>query len=276
MPLDVLRTSLVALASVLALLSPAPAMGDAEDGRAPAAEQLLEQAFRNRYEVDTREFIRLVVRSPRSMPTQRRLAVATKRIGGRLHSLGRFTEPEYLRGMTILSIENERGSGDHFVYLRELARLRRISSSQRTDAFMGTDLSFEDFERRRVGDYRLALRPPSQVRGERVHVVAGAPRYVSGYARVEFWIAQSDAAILETRYFKRDTESAFKVIHAPRADTRQLGGHSLPTHLLVENLARGTQTEVWIEQLSIDPGLEDALFSSAAVEVGRPIPGLEH
>jgi len=275
MPLEVLRTSLVVLASALALLSPAPATGDAEDGRAPAAEQLLEQAFRNRYEVDTREFIRFVVRSPRSEPTQRRLAVATKRIAGRLHSLGRFTEPEYLRGMTILSIENERGSGDHFVYLREIAKLRRISSAQRADAFMGTDLSFEDFERRRVADYRLELRPPSQVRGEPVHVVAGAPRYVSGYARVEFWIAQSDAAILETRYFKRDAESAFKVIHASRADTRRLGGHSLPTHILVENHARGTQTEVWIEQLTIDPGLDDALFSAAAVEVGRPIPGLE-
>ncbi len=50
---------------------------------------------------------------------------------------------------------------------------------------------------------------------------------------------------------------AFKVIHAPRVHTRRLGGHSLPTHLLVENLARGTQTEVWIEQISVDPGPPD-------------------
>ena len=78
---------------------------------------------------------------------------------------------------------------------------------------------------------------------------------MSGYARVEFWIARSDAAILETRYFKqRHASPPYKVIHAPRADTRQLGGHALPTRILVENLARGTQTEVWIEQLSIDSG----------------------
>ncbi len=249
--------------------------GEAEGDGSPAANRQLERAFRNRYEIDTREFIEVVVRNSDRELSRRRLAVATKRIGGRLHSLGRFIEPEYLRGMTILSIENTRGSGDHFVYLREVAKLRRISIGHRADSFMGTDLTFEDFERRRVEHYRAELRSPSALGGEPVDVVSAAPRYASGYARVEFWIARSDAAILETRYFKREAGSPYKVIHAPRADTVKLGGHALPTRLLVENHARGTQTEVWIEQLSIDAGLDDTIFSAAAVEIGRPIPGLE-
>jgi hypothetical protein len=112
----------------------ASAAGDAEEDRLPAADRVLERAFRNRYEVDTREFIEVVVRNPESELSRRRLAVATKRIDGRLHSLGRFIAPEYLRGMTILSIENARGSGDHFVYLREVAKLP--DSRHRADAFM--------------------------------------------------------------------------------------------------------------------------------------------
>ena len=269
-----LRSRWLAALAVLAL-SPTSAAGEVEGDGSPAADRLLERAFRNRYEIDTREFIEVVVRNPERELSRRRLAVATKRIGGRLHSLGRFTAPEYLRGMTILSIENDRGSGDHFVYLREVAKLRRISIGHRADAFMGTDLTFEDFERRRVEHYRAELRSPSALGGEPVDVVSAAPRYASGYARVEFWIARSDAAILETRYFKQEAGSPYKVIHAPRADTKQLGGHALPTRILVENHARGTQTEVWIEQLSIDAGLDDAIFTAAAVEIGRPIPGLE-
>ena len=260
---------------VVLSLSAMSATGEAEGERSPAADRVLERAFRNRYEIDTREFIEVVVRNTESELSRRRLAVATKRIDGRLHSLGRFTAPEYLRGMTILSIENARGSGDHFVYLREVAKLRRISIGHRADSFMGTDLTFEDFERRRVDHYRAELRPPSALGGEPVDVVSAMPRYPSGYARVEFWIAQSDAAILETRYFKQAAGSPYKRIHAPRADTKQLGGHALPTRILVENLARGTQTEVWIQQLSIDPGLDDAIFTAASIEVGRPIPGLE-
>ena len=272
-----LRRLLGQALAVLAILSisPTPAASEAEPDLPPAADRLLERAFRNRYEVDTREFIEVVVRNPESELSRRRLAVATKRIGGRLHSLGRFTAPEYLRGMTILSIENGRGSGDHFVYLREAAKLRRISIGHRADAFMGTDLTYEDFERRRVEHYRAELWPPTVLGGEPVDVVSALPRYPSGYARVEFWIARSDAAILETRYFKQAAGSPYKVIHAPRADTKQLGGHALPTRILVENLARGTQTEVWIQQRSVDPGLDDAIFTAAAVEIGRPIPGLE-
>ncbi|HEY8152551.1 MAG TPA: outer membrane lipoprotein-sorting protein [Myxococcota bacterium] len=261
----------LALSSILS----AHAAGEAEGDRSAAADRVLERAFHNRYEVDTREYIEVVVRSPESELSRRRLVVATKRIDGRLHSLGRFLAPEYLRGMTILSIENARGSGDHFVYLREVAKLRRISIGHRADAFMGTDLTYEDFERRRVSHYRAELRPASALSGEPVDVISALPRYPSGYARVEFWIARSDAAILETRYFKQAAGSPYKVIHAPRADTRQIGGHALPTRILVENLARGTQTEVRIEQLSVDPGLDDAIFTAAAVEVGRPIPGLE-
>jgi hypothetical protein len=265
-----------ALAAVaLALLLAAAARGEAVDAAAPAPEQVLKRAFDNRYEVDTRELLEVEVRGPHAAPSRRRLALATKRIGGRLHSLGRFLEPSWLRGMTILSIENPHGSDDHFVWLRELAKLRRISSAQRGDAFMGTDLSYEDFERQRVADYVLEARPAARIGGEPVHVISAAPRAASAYVRVEFCVAQADAAILETRYFKRGAEAPFKVIHAPRAHTREIGGHALPTRVLVENHARGTQTEVWLEQIAVDPGLDDGLFTAAAVEVGRPIPGLE-
>jgi hypothetical protein len=272
-----LRSLARAALAALAVLSnsPMPAAGEAEGDRSPAADRVLERAFRNRYEVDTREFIEVVVRNSESELSRRRLAVATKRIDGRLHSLGRFLAPEYLRGMTILSIENARGSGDHFVFLREVAKLRRISIGHRADAFMGTDLTFEDFERRRVDHYRAELRPPSKLGDEPVDVISATPRYPSGYARVEFWIARADAAILETRYFKQAAGEPYKRIHAPRADTIRIGGHALPTRILVENLARGTQTEVWIQQLSIAPDLDDAIFTAASVEIGRPIPGLE-
>jgi hypothetical protein len=32
---------------------------------------------------------------------------------------------------------------------------------------------------------------------------------------------------------------------------------------------------VWIQQLSLDADLDDAIFTAASVETGRPIPGLE-
>jgi len=239
------------------------------------ARSLLARAFANRYEIDTREIVDIAVRNDVGAQRRRRLEVATKRIDGRFHSIGRFTEPEYLRGTAILSIENDDRSDDHFLYLRTLQRVRRLSARQRAGAFMGTDLAYEDFERRRVDDYDVRPLPSAAIAGEAVRVVEGRPRFDSAYARVEFFVATADGAMLETRYYKRGALRPFKRLRAPRAGTRNFGGHALPTHLLVENLARGTVTEVWIEQLAVNPGLDDGLFTSSAIEVGRPIPGLD-
>lgn len=260
----------------LAAAGLAAAGGSSAGDALPAGPQeILARAFANRYGLDTRQVIEVVVRNASGEERRRRVAVATKQIDGRLHSLGRFLEPEYLRGTTILNIENADRSDDHFLYLRSLERIRRVSMNQRSDAFLGTDLTYEDFERRRVEDYALEMRPAAALEGERVQVVEGRPRFDSAYERAVFSVAESDGSILETRYYKRGAEEPFKIIRAPRAETRRFGDHVLPTFLVVENLARGTRTEVRIRELEIDPELDDGLFTASAIEVGRPIPGLE-
>jgi hypothetical protein len=61
----------------------------------------------------------------------------------------------------------------------------------------------------------------------------------------------------------------------PRAHMRRVAGHSLPMQMRVENRSRGTRTDVRIEILEVDPDLEPGFFTSAAIESGRPLPGLE-
>ncbi len=266
----------VALLTSLAAWAPlAVAEEVAQDGVPPDAREIIQRAFHNRYSIDTRQIIEVVIRSEAGEEGVKRVAVATKHIGGRLHSLGRFIEPEYLRGTTILNIENAERSDDHFLFLRSLERIRRVSTNQRSDSFMGTDLTYEDFERRRVDDYDLEARPKAAIEGESVYVVEGRPRFDSTYERVEFFVAEADASILETRYYKRGADRPFKVIRAPRAQMRRFGEHVLPTFIEVENLFRGTRTEVRIHELTVDPELDDSLFTASAIEVGRPIPGLE-
>lgn len=256
-------------------LPAARAQPEPRDAAPSSGREIMRRAFENRYAVDTRQVIEVAIRNGAGEERVQRVAVATKYIGGRLHSLGRFVEPEYLRGTTILNIENRDRSDDHFLFLRSLERIRRVSTNQRSDSFMGTDLTYEDFERRRVEDYDLAAHPETTLEGERVRVVEGRPRFASAYERVEFFVAVSDGSILEVRYYKRGAERPFKILRAPRARIRRFGDHALPTFLEVENLARGTRTEVRIRNLTVNPELDDGLFTASAIEVGRPIPGLE-
>jgi outer membrane lipoprotein-sorting protein len=237
----------------------------------PAAEHL-RRAFANRYDLSATQRVRLIIRNGAGAERRRVVEIATKTIGGRLHSLGRFTEPDYLRGTAILIIENRDRNDDHFVYLPSQHRVRRVSSAQRADTFMGTDFIYEDFERRYVEDYSVVQRGTATIDGETVRLIAAKPRYDSAYRLAEFFIAESDFAILEVRYYQGPKEEPVKILRAPRSEMRIFEGHVLPTVMEMENRLRGTVSEARFDQITVNPTLEDTLFSISALGTERAIP----
>ena len=116
--------------------------------RSETSETVLDAAFANRYQVNAASNIELVIRSDSGSEQRRHVQFITKMIDGRLHSIARLTKPEYLRGMTILTIEQKKRDHDAFIFLPSLGKVRRVTSAQKDDAFFGSDLVYEDLERR--------------------------------------------------------------------------------------------------------------------------------
>jgi hypothetical protein len=235
---------------------------------------VLARAFANRYEVDLISNVELVIRSDTGYERRRRFRAVSKVIEDRVHSIGRLVWPEHLRGMTILTIEAQNRSHDAFVYLPSLGKVRRVTSAQRGDSFFGTDVTYEDLERRRVEEYELRPLEMGVVDGEDVYLVRGRPRGAINYDRIVFAVSRLDGAILETRYFKRNREHPYRVIWAPRSKMVEVDGHVFPTRLTVRNHDRATTTEVTFENLSINPEISDHVFSIGTLEQGRKLPSV--
>ncbi len=216
--------------------------------------------------------IELVAQNRSGQELRRQFEAASKLIDDRMHSIGRLVWPEYLRGMTILTIEAGDRSHDAFVYLPSLKKVRRVGTGVRGDSLFGTDVTYEDLERRRIQEYQLNGLGSAEVQGEPVYLVKARPLRDFNYDRVVFAVARSDWVILETRYFKRGEQSPFRVITAPREAMVAHDGHVIPTRLTVHNHARGTKTEVTFEDLRINPPIDDHLFSLAALERKRKLP----
>lgn len=260
---------------LLVLLLPFAAVA-ADDAQPDSPARALTEALERRFGCDLLGRARIRVEGRGGEVLERDLDMASKSIDGRLHSLARFTAPEYLRGSALLSIEraSATSSDEHFLYLRSIARVRRVTSAQRGDAFLGSDLSYEDFERRRGPEYEARVAKTIDSFGEPVDWVEARPRYESGYDRVEFAIAKSDRAILAARYYLGENAIPYKELRAPRGQFQSLGACLIPTRLEIRNAQRGSTTIVQIRDLQIAPPLDDALFSAAALESGRGIPGL--
>lgn len=258
----------------LALSRPRGALaGDhAVEAAPPTANDILRQAFRNLYDCDTLAETELVIRSRSGAERRRVLQTASKRLKGGRRALGRLIYPPDLRGMSILTMESQNGRHDAFVYLPSQKRVRRITTAQRNDAILGSDLTYEDIERRHVDDYRVELLPPAEFAGEESYRILATPRKSSGYDHVQFLVAKSDWALLEVRYFRGEAEQPVRIIRMRREDMQEGEGHVLPTRLVVENLIGGTTTEVTLRNLRINPEIEDRIFQSPAMERNQDIP----
>jgi hypothetical protein len=260
-----------ALAASAVILVATTASG-ATDAVPVSAEAVLGRAFSNRYDVNWMSRIELVMRNDSGQERRRSFHAASKVIGDRVHSGGRLVWPEYLRGMTILTIENLDRSHDAFVYLPSLEKVRRITTAQRGDTFFGTDVTYEDLERRRVEEFELESPAAGDLNGEPVYSIRGSSLRDFSYSDVVFVVAKLDAVILEARYFKAGQSQPFRIGHSPRASMVTLGGHVLPTRFEVRDMVRGTWTEVMLSDLTVNPPIDDRFFSVTTLETGRPLP----
>jgi hypothetical protein len=269
------RPALLAALLLVAVPAPVAAQPRLEDGTG-AAERIVAEAFARRYACAITGVVEISASKGSMQALKRRLHIAAKFMQGRLHTYAVFREPQYVRGMTFLGVESDdpRASEQQFVYLPSMKKIRRVSGSQPTDSFLGTDLSYHDFQRQRPDRYRPLGLHETTYASERVLRVRMEPRYDAPYSIVEYVIAASDRAILATDYFKRRSERPYRRMTMPRA--RIVSGErcAVPTVIRVEDDQRGTRTELVISELRTDADLDDALFTTAALETRRDVPGI--
>jgi hypothetical protein len=154
-----------------------------------------------------------------------------------------------------------------------VGKVRRISTAQRGDSFLGSDVTYEDMERRRVSEYQIAGFESARFEGEDVFEIRATPVKEMSYDRVTFVVAAADDAILETRYFRDPQTEPLRVVSTPREFMVEQKGHVLPTRLRVRYPSRGTTTEVVLHGLTVDPDLDPQLFSLKTLEQKRRLPG---
>jgi len=255
------------------LLAPAGAGGLGADDD---PQHRLTRAFERRYACSITGVVRIATRKGDAQARERRLHVAAKFVKGKLHTYAIFREPEYVRGMAFLGVESDdpRQSEQQFVYLPSMAKVRRVSGSQPTDSFLGTDLSYNDFQRQHPERYRATRATAGTIDGEAIETISVLPLFDAPYSNVEYEIAISDGVILGTHYYKRADQSAYKDMRMPRADIATQAGCSVPMRVIVDDHQRGTHTELTISELRANAPLDDALFTYSALEARRDIPGI--
>jgi hypothetical protein len=232
------------------------------------AEALLERAFLNLYADDYVQVLRLSTSFRGGREISRVVQVTRRQTETPGKALLRFTWPERIRRTSVLILENEGRNDDLYVYLPSLSRTKHLASSQRGDAFFGTDLAYEDVEPKAAADWQIALAGTGSHEGHDCRILDLRPRggFESTYERMLTCIEEERGVALWTDFYRRG--EVVKRLEADPADIRPVGGRHIPFTMLVTTPGRRSQTRVSTESYELRDEIPDSLFSTWNLEAG--------
>lgn len=188
-----------------------------------------------------------------------------------------FEEPADMRntGFLLLDYKDSSKDDDQWLYLPSLHKTTRISSSDRSGSFLGSDISYSDLLRPNIDQYDYKLLEPSvAIDGEDCWHLEARPRTdkvrdETGYLKTEMWISKKKLVPVQSKMWVREGK---KLKYAKYEDIRNVSG-IWTTHKVTVRTVRGGQVEsTTVLQLSSvrynDPAVTNADFTERRLEKG--------
>lgn len=186
-----------------------------------------------------------------------------------------FTAPAMISETAFLSFDHVAAEDENWLYLPATERVRRLPTSERSAAFMGTDLSYGDVK----DDFKFPLddwsfrHSGSETHGgralERLEGSARSPEHAEemGYAGFSALIDPVTAFPVLIEYTDTDGEPLKRVEVTELGD---VGGAATALAFSAANLQTGHRTEVHFTNMRYVPDLDDSVFDAAALAYGAP------
>ncbi len=115
-----------------------------------------------------------------------------------------FDRPRDVKGTAFLSFTHAIKPDDQWLYLPALKRVKRISSSNKSGPFMGSEFAYEDISSQEVEKYNYKFIKNDVYNGRPVFVVERFPRYEnSGYTRMITWLDKKTYRPLKIDFYDR-------------------------------------------------------------------------
>ncbi|MBL4802025.1 MAG: outer membrane lipoprotein-sorting protein [Emcibacter sp.] len=183
-------------------------------------------------------------------------------------SLVIFDSPRDVKGTAFLTHSKILDPDDQWIYLPALGRIKRISSSNKSGPFMGSEFSYEDMSSREVGKYHYKWLRDEPCGALTCFVVESYPQYSkSGYTKLTSWIDTQDYRTMKTEFYNR-RGALFKVLKF--SDYKiYLNKYWRPGKLFMENIMTGKKTWLIWSRFDFRTGLKENDFSRGRLKTAK-------
>ena len=191
-----------------------------------------------------------------------------RRIGsfGNGKTLVRFTDPLELRGVALLSF-NQTGLTDRqWLYTPATERVRSVAPRERSEPFAGSDFTYEDIAERTFDDFMYQMLPAEDmIENHKTFKVEATPVALdrSQYTYIYYWVAQDVPCILHAEMYDQDGH-ILREMHA--SGLRKEAGIWGARKTEMRTVPGGTKSVLTIDEIHLNTGLDEALFTPEALE----------
>ncbi|MDR1352561.1 MAG: outer membrane lipoprotein-sorting protein [Treponema sp.] len=180
-----------------------------------------------------------------------------------------FQRPPGVRGTRFLTLENRGRGNDQWIFLPALGKVRRISSSEGSDSFMGTDFSYDDISSAsRDSDLDThSLVREEAYNGRACYVIESRPKDASyQYSRMVQWIDKDTKISYKLDLYNR-RNALVKTVEM--SDIKDVQGW-LTAHITkMTTHADGTFTTLFTDIIKYDDPIPESVFTTSYLETGK-------
>lgn len=196
------------------------------------------------------------------------------RIGslGESKTLVYFTQPKEVRGVELLSINQQGATDRQWIYIPAQERVRSVVPRERSERFVGSDFTYEDIAEDPLDDFTYTVVSADEIMdGHHAVKIQATPVSPdrSQYKFIYYWVLQDTPCIAYAEMYDQDGRVE-RTMHATglKKDDGIFGFR----HVEVATPGDGTHTILSIDDAHFNSGLTADIFTPDAL--GRPLPAI--
>lgn len=185
-----------------------------------------------------------------------------------------YKTPKRLSGTGFLTFDNKTKDDEQWLYLPSLRKVRRVSSANRGDWFLGTDFSYEDIKKETkisTGDFDFKILEESQENGHSFYVLESIPKSKAivkelGYSKIISWI-DKDISIARKAVFYDERGGLLKTLL--NQDIRKVDDIWTIHHLQMKNHQNKHESNFYFTNVDYKKEVKDSSFTKASLKRRR-------
>lgn len=177
-----------------------------------------------------------------------------------------FHEPGDVRRLTFMVWKYPAREDDRWIFVPAVDLIRRIAAEDKYASFVGSDFTYEDVSGRDVAEDTHTVVREERLGERNTFVIESLPRAPSAFSKRISWIDSENFLPLKEEFYDAQGElhrvfTADKVEDIAAGEGREARVYPTATKRTMKNVKTGHRTEVSVDAVTYDLGLEDGDFA---------------